>query len=510
MKRRSFLHATALIPFLKPVVAEKISVTVPQRGNGQAASQDFFYKPGDAWAADFIPLYADGEFQLFFLLDWRDEKNHGEGTPWYRVSTRDFVQFTEHGEMLPRGSKEQQDLFVFTGSAIQAKDQFHIFYTGHNPHLQQQGRPLEGVMHAVSNDLQRWEKLPLPPFFSPGGMYEPDDWRDPFVFWNAESREYHMLVAARFKKGIPRRRGLTVLCVSDDLMNWNVAAPFYAPGLYYTHECPDHFRMGDWWYLVFSEFTDLVRTRYRMSRSENGPWIIPGKDDFDGHAYYAAKTASDGERRFMFGWNPTRQDSKDNGSWQWGGNLVVHEIHQQENGILSVGVPATVDAAFGSRRSVEWVNQSGSMIAEKEEIKISSPGSYGVATAGKMPAVCKMETTVMFEKNTRACGLMFRVSDDLEKAYYIRMEPGNNKLVFDMWPRDRSEVSQMVELSREVSLDPGVPQQLRVFVDGNKGVAYLNNLVAMNFRCYDLFEGNWGVFVSEGVATFTKTNIFTR
>ena len=80
--------------------------------------------------------------------------------------------------------------------------------------------------------------------------------------------------------------------------------------LYFTHECPDLFKMGDWWYLLFSEFTDLVRTRYRMSRSLSGPWIIPERDDFDGHAFYAAKTASDGNKRFIFGWNPTREGEK--------------------------------------------------------------------------------------------------------------------------------------------------------------------------------------------------------
>ena len=31
-----------------------------------------------------------------------------------------FIHFTEHGEMLPRGSRDAQDLYVFTGSAIEA------------------------------------------------------------------------------------------------------------------------------------------------------------------------------------------------------------------------------------------------------------------------------------------------------------------------------------------------------------------------------------------------------
>ena len=425
------------------------------------------------------------------------------------------MHFTEHGEMLPRGTTEEQDLYVFTGSAISAHEninaqgKYHIFYTGHNPHLLDQGKPQEGIMHAVSEDMKQWKKLPGQTFFAPDDRYERNDWRDPFVFWNEESREYNMLVAARFKKGIPRRRGLTALCASKDLEKWEVREPFYAPDLYYTHECPDLFRMGDWWYLLFSEFTDLVRTRYRMSRSLKGPWIIPKRDDFDGHAYYAAKTASDGNKRFLFGWNPTRDGAKDSGDWNWGGNLVVHEIYQENNGELSVKVPETVKAAFGNIVAQDFRPGAGSVQAENGILKIKSPGTFEAAAAGKMPSTCRINATVEFEKETKECGLMLRVSDDLETAYYIRLEPRNNKLVFDKWPRDRSEVSQMVELDRDIALIPGVPYHFQVFIENTKGVAYLNDKIAMNFRIYDLPEGNWGVFVSQGAATFKNMTVST-
>ncbi len=88
-------------------------------------------------------------------------------------------------------------------------------------------------MHAVSDDMLQWRKLPAQTFFSPSDKYEKDDWRDPFVFWNEAAGEYNMLVAARFKQGIPRRRGLTALCASKDLEHWDVREPFYAPGLFY-------------------------------------------------------------------------------------------------------------------------------------------------------------------------------------------------------------------------------------------------------------------------------------
>lgn len=512
MKRRNFLQASGLFPFIATALATNISAAQSATAvtiNSEETERDFFYKPVGAWAADFIPLYADGAFQLFYLLDWRDGEKHGEGTPWYRLSTTDFVTFTEHGEVLPRGTVKEQDLYVFTGSAIQAKDQYHIFYTGNNPHLREAGQPEQGVMHATSSDLQKWTKIPADTFFSPADKYEKNDWRDPFVFYNEEEKQYNMLLAARFSKGIPRRRGLTALCTSKDLVKWEVKEPFYAPDLYYTHECPDLFKIGDWWYLLFSEFTDLVATRYRMSKSLKGPWITPAQDTFDGHAFYAAKTASDGKNRYIFGWNPTRDSNKDDGGWQWGGNLVVHQIIQQPNGELTVRVPATVANAFKNTSTPQLTTYKDGSIITTGALQLSASNTFNAAVGDKLPSKCKISTTVTFTKNTRDFGCMLHCSNDLDTAYYIRLEPAKNRLVFDMWPRNRLEVSFMAELERTVGLKPGVPVTLQVFVDGTAGVVYVNDIVAMNFRMYDLKEGNWGLFATDGSAQFTKTTIAT-
>lgn len=53
-------------------------------------------------------------------------------------------------------------------------------------------------------------------------------------------------------------------------------APYASRSNPAANECPDFFKMGDWYYLVFSNYTDGFCTYYRMSRSPKGPWITPG------------------------------------------------------------------------------------------------------------------------------------------------------------------------------------------------------------------------------------------
>ena len=460
-----------------------------------------FFKPTDGWAADFIPFYWDGVYHLFYLKDYRDHAGHGEGTPWFHVSTRDFVQFADHGEALPRGTVNDQDLYVFTGCVMEHAGTFHIFYTGHNPHFRAQGKPEQAVMHATSDDLITWRKQPDDTFFAPSDAYEPHDWRDPFVFWNEQAGEFWMLLAARTTSGPSRRRGCTALCASRDLREWEVREPFWSPALYFTHECPDLFRMGAWWYLVFSEFSEASVTRYRMSRTLDGPWLAPANDTFDGRAFYAAKTASDGDRRYVFGWNPTREGERDDGRWQWGGNLVTHEIVQRDDGTLDVRLPATVREQWSAPQPVAWSGGIGDWTAQADGVALAAPDGWACAEAGPLPAQFRVEATISFDAATRACGIMLRTSDDLEQGYYVRLEPARQRLVLDRWPRP-GDLPFAVELERPLVLDPARPVRLTVLLDGTICEVYADDVVAMSARLYDLAVGGWGVFVGDGTAQF--------
>ncbi len=466
------------------------------------------YKPEDGWAGDFIPFYWQGKYHLFYLKDYRDVPGHGEGTPWFHLETEDFIHFRDLGECLARGRADEQDLYVFTGSALHAEGKFHIFYTGHNPHFRAAGKPEQAILHAVSEDLVDWKKVEGDVLFAPSEGYEPHDWRDPFVFWNAAAGEYWMLLAARLKEGPSRRRGCTALYASKDMAHWELKEPFYAPDLYFTHECPDLFQMGEWWYLVFSEFSQACVTRYRMARSPSGPWLTPAEDTFDGHAFYAAKTASDGERRYLFGWNPTRSEGKDSGAWNWGGNLVVHELRQRPDGTLAVDIPATVRNYFANERPLHWERGLKTALPSGEEARLEARGVFRCLSAGRLPEMALLQATAVFQGAAGGFGLMLRSSADFESGYFLRLEPQRGRLVFDSWPRP-GEIPFQAESERPLLLREGQPIRLTVYVDGSICEAYVDGQVALSTRMYDHPAGEWGVFVQDGDVTFSEVGLFS-
>lgn len=517
MKRRTFLKRTAAAAVASGFFPKGGSALLEpphfDPGGFQSAIEssgdttrvrDFFYKPKDGRVGDVIPFFSNGQFRIFHLYK-ADGVRYD--TTWHQVSTDDFVHFTELGEMLSAGGPEDQDHSVATGSVIEAGGRYHAFYTGFNS-PRKTGKPEQGVLHAVSDDLVKWQKIPADTFYAPEAIYERDDWRDPFVFWNQEAQEYWMLVAARLRTGPKRRRGCTALCTSKDLTKWEVKKPFWSPGLYYTHECPDLFRMGDWWYLIFSEFSQSSQTRYRMSRNITGPWMAPEIDTFDTRVLYAAKTASNGKTRFLFGWNPLRAGGKDDGEWEWGGNLVVHQLAQRPNGELYVTMPATIDRAFDRPMSLDIRSALGRCEIGKDSVKINNLGSFGVATLASMPARCKVTAAIDFAAGCQSFGLMLKLLDDLDTCYYVRFEPANNRIVFDRWPRP-GDVPYMTGLERPLKLSPDEPIEVQIIVDGTIAEVYAGGKIAMSTRIYSPNQGQLGVFVQEGSATFTRLGIYS-
>jgi beta-fructofuranosidase len=262
--------------------------------------------------------------------------------------------------------------------------------------------------------------------------------------------------------------------------------------------------MGDWWYLIYSTFSERNITHYRMSRSLADPWLAPTNDSFDGRAFYAAKTASDGQRRFIYGWDPTRTDESDSQRWNWGGHLVVHEVFQQPDGSLTVQIPPEVADQFTNDVPIRNKPEMGRWSQTDTTVSADAESSFAWMRVAPMPQTSMIETTITFTEATRYAGVILRADDALNRGYQMRLEPGLNRVVFDRFPRPGDE-PPIIE--RPVPLTAGEPVHLRILVEGSVIVAYVNGQVALSTRGYEHADGSYGLFVSEGGAVFSDTRV---
>lgn len=471
-------------------------------------NQRGFYQPSGAWVGDVIPWQEGGVFHLFYLYESR--RTPKDGMPWHRVITDNLVDFHETGSALASGGPAAADFNVYTGSIVlDDEGTHHAFYTGQNPDIcGQDERPLQVVMHASSLDgMQSWQRHPDDTFGATPG-YETGDWRDPFVFWDEDAQVWRMLITARHASGPARRRGVIAQCTSRDLTSWEPALPFWDPRRYIAHECPEVFQWGEWWYLVYSEFSDAFTTRYRMARDLEGPWIVPEHDTLDGRAYYAAKSAAHDGRRFFFGWIASREGARDDGAWQWAGTMSVLEAEQRHDGTLAFHPVEELRQTF---------TEPAAAIAPGTALH-ASDGYTCTVTSAEAPTAFRMVIRFDIAEGAGECGVLLRASADGDEAYVLRLEPKRGRLVFDRWPRRATGTEQwqisgdvpfVVELERPCELAPGV-HELEVIVDGDICVATVDNATVLSTRLYDRPSGRIGAFVGEGTVTVEEFSVFTR
>lgn len=475
-----------------------------------------FYKPREAWFGDAIPFCEGGTFYIYYLYDKRETPVTADHTSWHLVSTKDFLHWKEEGEALPAGGVNDCDQACYTGSVIRGKDGlWHMFYTGQNPvnpDYGREGKALQYILHAVSTDLKNWEKHYEAAFTAPESRFEPHDWRDPFVFWQEETGSYYMLLAARLQGKSLRKSGCVAVCRSVDLWNWEEAEVFFAPEMYYTHECPDLFREGEWWYLLYSTFTTRFVTHYRKSRSLQGPWEMPHDDSLDARGMYAIKTASDGNRRYGFGWIPTWHE-KDDLSWlEWGGTLAVHEVYALDNGDLAVKLPDTIERAFRDQRAygcAQAETEGKDVECGNRELLLASDNTVWNCP-GDVPVQGLLEAEFVWtEENVPAeFGIGLHMEQNSDEGYFFRFEPGYCRFVFDRWPRGDVGGEQH-RMGGDIPFVPAFERPLdfksgrvsvKLLLENDIAIIYVDDRTAMSVRMCRT-AAVWSLFAAGGAVT---------
>lgn len=242
----------------------------------------------DKWVWDFWFAQDGADYHIFYLQATRalreEHLRHWHVSIGHAVSA-DLRQW----QLLPDAlapSAENEDAFdsytTWTGSIIQYRGLWYMFYTGSN--RVEQGR-IQRVGLATSTDLIKWEKHPSNPLIEADPQwYELKDldiwheqtWRDPWVFWHDGA--FHALITGRANHGPADSRGVLALAHSLDLVQWEVLPPITKPGLFAQMEVPQIIAANDRYYLLFSCGSEQLSTQGRKRfGNRTGSYYLNGE-----------------------------------------------------------------------------------------------------------------------------------------------------------------------------------------------------------------------------------------
>ena len=482
-----------------------------------------YYKPSTGSVGDPLPFYdpVEKEYKILYLHNF--EQNMEETFhPLWGVRTTDCATYTPMGEVLPTGRAGEQDAALGTGCIVYDEQEklYYIYYTGER-YKPASDEDRQVVMRATSPDFKTWTKDPL--FRLRGGDYGYStlNFRDPFI-WKMEDG-WHMIVATKPMAAGSRtedKDGCFAEFTSPDLKTWSHAGKFTKMIWDRFLECPNVFKMGDWWYLTYSDMSSFERrvhylkghTIDELKAATNPTWPDSKEGALDGRAFYAGNTASDGIDRYMWGWCPERRgrdntDISPDAEPKWGGTLVVHRLMQREDGTLYTAEVPAIRAKYNLTATLKavktWGKEEGNLTETEGGYTMKAYSSVMFNTLNYHNHISMTVTTsdkadrfgISFVRGDRKDG-----DKTYEKYYSIMVCPdGNNNFI-----RFEEEQGKW-ELKGGGSYPFPIPADrtynINIYTDNSVLTMYINDVLCYTQRIYNIPRNCWSVNCYEGGMT---------
>ena len=480
-----------------------------------------YYTPTIGRVGDPMPFYdaKAGEFKVLYLQEFENNATYNFH-PFWGVATTDGARYTSLGEVLPYGASiDVQDAALGTGCCVynEAESLYYIYYTGHNGRCTNR----EVILRATSPDFKTWTKDVLWAIKGDDFGYSTNDFRDPQVF-KADDGLWHMVIASNLKFADFK---------SSDLKNWEHVGSF---NMIWDRmcECPDIFKMGDWWYCVYSEAYKVSwsrKVKYMMADSFDGlkacfadpgsHWPADGHEGvLDSRGFYAGKTASNGTDRYIWGWCPFRTGATihdrninvgagDGNEPNWSGALVCHKIIQHENGTLTLGKVPAMASKYNVAKTVRIMASEGAT-PDGTGGTLSGDGAY--ILYNRLGNCNHISMTVKTAGNTDKFGISLVRGSNSTKYYTMVVNPeeGGAKRKIN-FVQEGSEGKGFIEaIDGYIFARPSDnTYHIDIYTDNSVVVLYINDVCAYTNRIYGIRKNCWSINNYGGSITISDLRV---
>lgn len=461
--------------------------SLPSKGSVEQGDLSINPKSVVGYVGDVMPFYDDGVMNIFYLQDGRN--THLGYHPFALMTTTDFTNYTDYGVVIPyEDDIYSQDFALGTGSIIKDKNGlYHAFYTGHNDY-KNSGLPYyEAISHATSTDKINWTKIPEDTFYGNN-----NDFRDPYVYLG-EDGYYYMLVTTR-KMNI----GVIDQYRSADLKNWSYDEIFYINDSgTYNMECPTFIKYNGYYYLAFSEQGSHRVTRYRYKKNLTDEWITPTVDHFDDVGFYAGRIEATADKLYAFGWCATKTGEYDYGDFDWGGNLVVHELKQGSNGLLYPKMVSTIKEKINTEVSYNTTANSLNFTSSDKKAYMYEALSDNIT-----------RISMKFEAN--------QMSGDFGLSFATIAENTLTNLVlsFDLTKKqvlfynDAKSFNDYGKAQLCMDCNYQSVNSVDIIIDGQILTVYVNDSVALTTRMYYMPNSNFSIYSNNCSVNIGEVNFY--
>ncbi|MES2826512.1 MAG: hypothetical protein V4687_00080 [Bacteroidota bacterium] len=420
---KKYLLLTLLITCLSAGIKAQLGVRYDPKIQSTGNLQ--YWRPkGDLFVGDCMPYFRDGKFSFYWLLDSAHHASLGGlgGHQWALSTTTDLKTWKQEPVVI--GIDESWEKSICTGSMAYYKGIYYAFYATRL--LDKDGKVNEQLSYATSKDGIRFDKQKPNPFYTSAPGYSKRDFRDPKVFIDDKTGEFHLFVSSWQENSILQHSGgALVHLTSKDLKSWTVLDPVLT-GQSSVPECPDYFFWKGWYYLVYGDNGD---TYYVKSKSPYGPWQEPGYQAINESWTNVVKTASfKDDRRIAAAWIPSRDQNRDDGGERFGGNAIFREVVQEADGTLSTKFPSEMIPSAGSEIQLNMKADLNSMVLGQNNFIVKAPNGMGALHAENLPSNYRLTMEIEPIGSVDEFGLNLRSRSRADGGYRLNFSPNSQTI----------------------------------------------------------------------------------
>lgn len=481
-----------------------------------------YYTPAIGTVGDPMPFFDPNtkSFKVLYLQEYA-QNDPNCFHPIWGVETKDCANYASLGEVLPCGTvATEADAAIGTGCSVYSEVDklYYIYYTGHS---YRDGQQREVILRATSPDYKTWTKDLKWCINGADYGYSVSDFRDPQIFLDDEGT-YHMVIASC---GDLKLADFT----SSNLKEWKHAGLFSNMLWDRVFECPDIFKMGDWWYLTYFEQNNVGwcrKMKYfkgstldELRHAITAPtWPDKYEGVIEGRGLYAAKTAFDGTNRYCWGWCPTRtgataQDKNINVAEDrepnWSGSMVCHRLIQHEDGALTLGPVDGIKAKYNKEVKLD-VKKTQNTETTSDGYKLNGD-SY--LYFGRLGYHNHISMTVTASNVWDTFGVSFvrgydSEKDEYSKFYTVRINAENDhqhKINFE--EEGGRWFVPGIDGGRAFDTPADGVYNIDIFTDNSVCVTYINDVYAYTNRIYGIQKNGWSINSYGGNITISNLKV---
>lgn len=209
----------------------------------------------------------------------------------------------------------------------------------------------------------------------------------------------------------------------------------------------------------------------------------------------------DSENLYMFGWTPTKVMYTDWESYDWAGNLVVHQLKQRENGELYPLPVESVVNKINKNVKLTPVFKTETIKNLKNTYSFSGKGCE-VVTFPKIEGVNKITGKIKLNSQNNKFGFMFNVDEESNLGnlnMVVDFKSGQlqfyNKSTEDILSQEPQSIMTL-PINEEESLD------FTILIDDSIAVLYVNDTAILSTRMFSIQGQNWGIFSVDSDVVF--------